>query len=306
MKMQLIHRHIECIIIYLKSQDCKQYTARFVHSGGMQLILQILENRKKHSYTPQCLEVIQIVIRANPKFKQIVCMNGGIEMLLNMITDPMEEPDHDLSYCLYDTMKQLCLRNDAYLPSIHRSVIECILQNTDNPEAVGSLLKVLQSTMSFDDDIDVITATNTNTNANNTQIYEKNGSKNEISEQEMNENQDIMNADNVRKILKLLELNNHQIIYECLVNICIYRMDMQTLLFTVHSLFDVLFRSQRVQMIVIKSIMDLINISNGDKKSAYIDFAESIIKRNAALLTSDTKQILVESDCELMNCVNLK
>ena len=306
MKMQLIHRHIECIIIYLKSQDCKQYTARFVHSGGIQLILQILENRKKHSCTLQCLEVIQIAIRANPKFKQIVCMNGGIEMLLSMLTDPMEEPDHDLSYCLFDTMKQLCLRNDAYLPSIHRSVIECILQNTGNSEAVGWLLKVLQSTMSFDDDIDVTTATNTNTNANKTQIYEKNASKNEISEQEVNENQDMMNADNVRQLLKLLELNNHQIIYECLVNICVYRMGMQTLLSTVHSLIDALLRSQRVQMIVIKSLMDLINVSNGDNKSAYIDFAESIIKRNAALLTSGMKQLLVESDCDLLNCVNLK
>eukprot|EP00483_Globobulimina_turgida_P002299 UN02301 len=33
MKTNVIPDHIECILIYLKSQNCKQYTERFINSG---------------------------------------------------------------------------------------------------------------------------------------------------------------------------------------------------------------------------------------------------------------------------------
>lgn len=208
----MANKHIESILIYFRSRDGRQYVERFTNSGGIQLILYVLQNRDKQPIDVQskCLSIIHHVIKSNCDFKEVVCLSDGVPMLLEMVVDPINSNDHDLLYSLYIVLKGLCIRNIAYSPSIHQCMIDYIQLNMDNEEAIKTLLRVLQSTLSFDDDIRLKTTMSGSIKGNESKpITAESMTMEEIHDI------DVIDENNMKDILQLIVLENHQISYEC-------------------------------------------------------------------------------------------
>ena len=177
----LVSGHIMCILIYLQSQNCKQYAQRFVNLGGVQLTLYIL----KHAFIYpshvliKTLSIIKMIIKINGKFKEIICINGGIQLLLNIVTDKLGQVqvNENFLYLLYDILKQLCIRNESHKLFIQETIIKYIKNNLENHKAIKTMLRVLQSTLTFNDD-------------------------------------KMITKENMNNIFSLLQFGNHQIIYQ--------------------------------------------------------------------------------------------
>ena len=183
----MVPTHIACILIYLQSQNSKDYGERFVNSGGIQLTLYILEHRYIYPFHIQykTLSIIEIIIKMNTKYKEIICINGGIQLLLNIIVDKIGPIHKDLLYLLYNILKQLSIRNESHKLFIQQSIIKYINDNSENQQAIKTMLKILQSTLIF----------------NNDKSSDIDGT--------------IITKNNMDHIFSLLRFGNHQITYQC-------------------------------------------------------------------------------------------
>eukprot|EP01084_Bolivina_argentea_P018375 34217_1 len=277
LKIKLVQNHIECILIYLKTKNYKEYTERFINSGGIQIMIHILQHRKKHSSKQlqnTCLSIIKLIIKSNCNFKEIICMNNGVELLLDITVDKTTGNDYDLLYSLYDILKQLCIRNYVYTPTIHQLIIKYIHQNPHNNESIKVLLKVLQSTLSFNDDIRITSAHPKNKNKN---IVPTKNTVDTLRKDIDCVDENLMNKKNVLILFQLVALGNNQVIHE------------------LQNLSNVVLRSNKAQNILLNGLIDLMNESNNDIKREYLLFIQNMLNRNINILNVGSKQTVKRS-----------
>ena len=235
----------------------------------------------------KCLSIIDKMIKFNYKYKEIVCNNDGIKLLLDIIIDKTNINNDDLLYSLFDIMKQLCIRNDKYKGCIHELIIKYIQKSFENQAAIKTLLKVLQSTLSFDDDIRFMLNKAKYSKPNILIVDEENNEKNNDETQsqslsEKDEDRNILNKENLNQILQLLRLQNHQIRYE------------------LQMLCQIILRSRDGQIILIQSLIEMINGSKNETKRENNEFIRNVINQSMEMLTPDTKLLLRNSDLNVL------
>mmetsp|Transcript_43174 Transcript_43174/g.71326 ORF Transcript_43174/g.71326 Transcript_43174/m.71326 type:complete len:381 (+) Transcript_43174:42-1184(+) len=297
MKRDLILLHLECIFIYLRCQQSKQYLQRFISAGGIQLTLHVLQQQQQSRQSERdnnidwkCLLILQRAIQLSAYLKQLICMNEGIPLLLSMcLNAPVTSPSataaacvhsmQDWLYLLYDILKQLCIRNSAYRAYIH----QCILNSIDdididayasvvNTEAIKLLLQVLQNTLILDDD--------NNGNDEDDETHAQTQSFSLHSDR-------MMKKEQIHSLLKLIQLKRHQIIYE------------------LHKLCHILFQSSKIQFSLLASIIHFVKEANSAQKKseddaiAYRSLLRALVHENESMLSAESKQLLTDNNVNI-------
>jgi len=289
-KPSLVSRHLAAIAIYLQSQRGKQYATRFLNAGGMQLLLFVLRERRRYAAIVQteCLRVVRIVMRSQTNFKEMLCVGHGVDLLLAMLREADESDDADLLYALYDLLKQLCIRNEVFAPSIHQSIIDCVAdyaKDVDDAdgvraEAVKAMLKVLAGTLCFsfsDDRRRGTAATKPSTRSRNVLELESAASTTVSSLGVAYVDIDVLNESNAKLLLRLLTLQNHQISYE------------------VQTLCDVVMRSERAQAVWLRCLLAMRHEAKDEVKETLTQFIQTLADANRHILSESSMAILSEA-----------